>query len=197
MAVPPFWALCHKKENAYNSTIHCPIYMKLYMYDQRPALKAVICWYSVIFIAPPPGDRKWPKLDVQHILTNSSYKFDRNVMKYGVDTLQTCDMKSYSNLMFSSNGVGVTRPPFWPCHHKEGYLNNLSKYHLICTKIHMLVSHDENSYISSFRQMGVAKWPARSPKLQPLGHTFTYKDEKQWTYASLSDLKKKSLYSKG
>ncbi len=32
---------------------------------------------------------------MRRTLTNSSYKFDQNVMKTGVDTLQTCDMKSY------------------------------------------------------------------------------------------------------
>ncbi len=40
------------------------------------------------------SNRKWPKSDMRHTLINSSYKFDRNVMKTGVETLQTCDMKS-------------------------------------------------------------------------------------------------------
>ncbi len=95
VAGPPFRAFRQEKSNAYNSTVHCPICMKLYMYDKSPTLKPFICWNSVRLIAPPPGDRKWPKLDMRRTLTNSSYRLDQNVMKTGVDTLQTCDMKSY------------------------------------------------------------------------------------------------------
>ncbi len=61
-----------------------------YMYHKTLALNPFTCWYSAILIGPPPGDRKWPKFDMHHTLMNSSYNFDLNVMKYCVNTLQTC-----------------------------------------------------------------------------------------------------------
>ncbi len=56
----------------------------------------------------PPTDRKVTGNDQNltcHTFTNSSYIFNLNDLKFGVDTLKKCAMKSYQKLSFLIKGV--------------------------------------------------------------------------------------------
>ncbi len=64
--------------------MHETLYVSL---EFRPERIHRLTFSHTHLIAPPSGDRKLPKFDMHHTLINSSYKFDLNVMKKGVDTL--------------------------------------------------------------------------------------------------------------
>lgn len=49
---------CHETESCCNSNIHCPISLKLHMFDKSHALETSTWQYSVIVTTPPTGHRK-------------------------------------------------------------------------------------------------------------------------------------------
>ncbi len=110
----------------YFRSVNYPISIKLYMYDNSPALNPFTCWNLAILTVPPPGDRKWANSDMCRTLTNSYRFYECHEIAYVVDTLQTSGMKSYQNLSFWIDSVGMTGLPFWVSRCEKGNAYNFN-----------------------------------------------------------------------